>query len=392
MGSGASKQVQPSSKQLYSKSKSEEYVDEDEKALEDHKMYLENMYMLKRMFKQLDPAVMKTTSDVQGEVKVSVKHVSDKSLLLVKVIAAQDLLAKDVRGHTSDPYVKVELLLNHQTAPTSSEEYSNVRSTAVVKNNLNPVFNEIFTFSLTTEQINIAQLRCSVWCYDALGRDDFMGERIISVSDLDCHDNVQTAWYELLPEIDLSIGGYVSIKLTYKLPQTLNVMIQGANNINAAVGNVEPYVRVYIPGVPYVYKTKPCKNEDSLVWNEDFDFPLPKEELTSRYIVLVLADGNSTESYFGECHIDLDNFQFEHGFEGSFALSDMRGNVTVRSRWTRNAITQEFKEALEAHAMYRKPEFMFSRVRGTNNAGVTVRVPKAGAQSRLRVVNGILVH
>lgn len=45
-----------------------------------------NMYMLKRMFKQLDPAVMKTTGNVQGEVKIAVKHLPDKSMLLVKVI------------------------------------------------------------------------------------------------------------------------------------------------------------------------------------------------------------------------------------------------------------------------------------------------------------------
>ena len=41
--------------------------------------------MLKRMFKQLDPAVMKTTNDVQGELKIAIKYLPDKSMLLVKV-------------------------------------------------------------------------------------------------------------------------------------------------------------------------------------------------------------------------------------------------------------------------------------------------------------------
>jgi len=50
-----------------------------------YRAFQENMYLLKRMFKQLDPAVMKTTNDVQGELKVSVKFVSDQSVLLVKV-------------------------------------------------------------------------------------------------------------------------------------------------------------------------------------------------------------------------------------------------------------------------------------------------------------------
>ena len=109
------------------------------------------------MFKQLDPAVMKSTSDVQGEIKIAVKHLTDKSMLLVKVtrlccciiivykyfdyiklaylkkleisfhrltlmhfqvISAQDLLAKDVRGHAADPYVKVKQndLITHVSA------------------------------------------------------------------------------------------------------------------------------------------------------------------------------------------------------------------------------------------------------------------------------------
>ena len=41
--------------------------------------------MLKRMFKQLDPAVMNTTTEVQGEIKIALKLLADKSLLLVKV-------------------------------------------------------------------------------------------------------------------------------------------------------------------------------------------------------------------------------------------------------------------------------------------------------------------
>nr|CAB3266765.1 synaptotagmin-1-like [Phallusia mammillata] len=371
----------------------DETLHEDEKRLEKHEAYLENMYLLKRMFKQLDPAVMKTTTDVQGDIKVSVKYVSDKSLLLVKVIAAQDLIAKDIRGHTSDPYVKVLLLMHRDATIELTEEQKGMKCTSVAKNTRNPIFNEIFTFPVTSEQINFLQLRCSVWSFDALGKDDFMGERIISVADLSCYDVVASNWYELLPEVDLTIGGNVGIKLNYKLPQTLNVIIEGAKGIRIDNDDVEPFVRVYIPGVPYVYKTWPCKERTgSPEWNESFDFPVPKEELNSRYIVLIVADANETDSYLGECHIDLDNFQFDQGFEGVFPLSDMRGNVAVRSRWTRNAITQEFQEAMVAHAMYKKPNMVFARVRGAGNQAISIRVPKAGAQSRLRVVNGVLVR
>ena len=42
-----------------------------------------------------------------------------------------------------------------------------------------------------------------------------------------------------------------------------------------------------------------------------------------RYVVLVLLDESDSNAYLGESHIDLENFQVEIGFEGSFELSDM---------------------------------------------------------------------
>jgi len=46
-------------------------------------------------------------------------------------------------------------------------------------------------------------------------------------------------------------------------------------------------------------------------------------QLFCRYVVLVLLDESDSNAYLGECHIDLENFQVEVGFEGSFELSDM---------------------------------------------------------------------
>uniref|UniRef100_H2Z8S3 C2 domain-containing protein n=1 Tax=Ciona savignyi TaxID=51511 RepID=H2Z8S3_CIOSA len=226
-----------------------------------------------------------------------------------------------------------------------------------------------------------------------------MGEHVINVSELDCSDVITNKWLSLHPETDFSISGKIKISMTYQSPQSLFIAVNDVTELRCK--SQKPYrsIRVYIPGVPYVFETKPASDvkmgddvsADDVVsceWKESFEFPVAKEELSSRYVVIVAHD--VTNEYLGECHIDLDNFDCDVGYSGPFRLSDMRGNAMVRSRWSRNAVSSEFQDALLAHAQYKKPNFVFSRA-GTNKA-VSLRVPKAGAESRIRVVNGILVH
>ena len=368
--------------------------DPDEKearvARDEHQHYLANMLTLKGIFKKLDPAVMKTSQNVHGDIKVSIKFLSEKSLLLVKIIQAQDLLANDLRGQSSDPYVKIDLFLNKLL---QESELGVPRSTTVAENTRNPVFNEIFSFALAPEKLDSAHLRLSVLSNDKLGEnDDFIGERHIYLKEIDCLEKASTSWYSLQPEIDISVGGEIGVKLEFKLPQTLTVSVSSASNLKEMNQSAEPYVRIYIPGVPYLYKTKPYKGNEDPVWNESFDFPIAKEELSEKYVVMIVADANDESSYLGECHVDMEMFQPDRVLDTSFDLSDMRASVAVRSRWAQNTLSQEFQEALLAHAQYKKPNILFSRVHGAGNRAITVRIPKADAHSRLRLVNGVLVH
>ena len=68
------------------------------------------MQLLKQMYKKMDPSIMKTsTYQTHGEVELSFKYLPTKETLLVQVIRARDLNAKDLRGKSSDPYVQVLL-------------------------------------------------------------------------------------------------------------------------------------------------------------------------------------------------------------------------------------------------------------------------------------------
>jgi hypothetical protein len=67
------------------------------------------MQLLKGLFKQLDPTVMKSAAEVRGEIQLSFKYDFKRHLLLVKVIKCRELRSKDLRSKMSDPYVKVNL-------------------------------------------------------------------------------------------------------------------------------------------------------------------------------------------------------------------------------------------------------------------------------------------
>lgn len=67
------------------------------------------MQVLKHLFKKMDPTIMQTSADsVHGEIELSFKYDVSSELILVKVIRCLDLSAKDLRGKSADPFVKVK--------------------------------------------------------------------------------------------------------------------------------------------------------------------------------------------------------------------------------------------------------------------------------------------
>ncbi|XP_039263163.2 synaptotagmin-C-like [Styela clava] len=363
-----------------------------------HQNKKDEIYLLKRMFYKLDPAVIKDSFDTAyGQIKLAIKYVSSQEMLLVKVFEVRYLSAKNVRGHVFSPYVKIELVSTNQTQTDgilmlaeNGEKY-----TSEISNSTKLSYNEIFSFKGSLNNFEDLVLRCSVWSTDGLGHDDFFGETYLDIFELDCVDTVQIAWHNLKALTDITIGGEIDLHLGYKLPNTLIVTINTARGIkrNNQSGDARTAlsVRMFIPGVPYAFRTTPVRGDDEYTWIETFSFPVPKEELVSRYLVLILTDTNEDDSYLGECHIDLENLDVTRGFEGTFQLSDMRGNNIVRSRWSKNAVTQELQEALHAHSVYMRPQFLFDP-KSSRTKDLTVSVPKAFVHSQMRVVNGVVVQ
>jgi len=79
--------------------------------------------------------------------------------LLVEVISARDLLAKDRRTGSSDPFCEVSL---------GDETYK----TEIVSRDLNPVWNEEFYFEVENES---QELNVAIWDWNLIGSSEFLG-------------------------------------------------------------------------------------------------------------------------------------------------------------------------------------------------------------------------
>lgn len=353
--------------------------------------------LLKKLFYKLDPAVIKGGFDVEyGQVKLAIKYASRQQLLLVKVHEARNLSSTNIRGHASKPYVKVELVQNKtdKNIDLLESPENEAKCTSSLHHTDRLLFNEIFSFSIPEDSFEIVKLRCSVWSFDGLEEDEFLGETYFDIPELDCVDTIRMSWHNLHSQTDLEISGEINLHLGFKLPQSLTVTINSARHVgkaNNATQSPALTVKVVIPGVPHVFQTTPVRGEDEYNWIETFTFPIPREELTNRHLICVVSNAKEEDSYLGECHIDLDSIDLSRGYESTFALSDMRGSDVVRSRWSCNAVTQELQEALYAHSVYMRPEFLF-RPNSTQSKVVSVSVPRAFVHSQMRVVNGVVVQ
>ncbi|TRY81711.1 hypothetical protein DNTS_026019 [Danionella cerebrum] len=102
-----------------------------------------------------------------GEICFSLRYVPTSSKLTVIILEAKNLKKMD-HGGSSDPYVKVQLILDQKKWKK--------KRTSVKKRTLNPYFNESFTFEVSFEQIQKVQLVISVWDHDKMSRNDAIGK------------------------------------------------------------------------------------------------------------------------------------------------------------------------------------------------------------------------
>lgn len=106
----------------------------------------------------------------------------------------RDLAPVDTKRNRSDPYVKVYLL------PDKSK--SGKRKTKVKKHTLNPLFDETLKFHTTVNSLESRTLWLTVWHSDMFGRNDFLGEVMMTFENK-VFDDPTPQWYTLNERVSI---------------------------------------------------------------------------------------------------------------------------------------------------------------------------------------------
>ncbi|KAJ7344362.1 hypothetical protein JRQ81_000312 [Phrynocephalus forsythii] len=163
-------------------------------------------------------AASKIEQEHLGDICFSLRYVPATSKLTVVIIEAKKLKRMNSQG-LSDPYVKVQLILNKKKWKR--------KKTSVKKNTLSPYFNEAFVFEVPFNVIQNVDLVISIWHHDKVTKDEPIGKLFLSCratgnqlrhwSDMLANARRPMAqWHSLQPmeEIDKTLG----LKTRFKLP------------------------------------------------------------------------------------------------------------------------------------------------------------------------------
>ncbi|XP_055044813.2 synaptotagmin-6 [Misgurnus anguillicaudatus] len=237
-----------------------------------------------------------------GKINFSLRYDYENEMLLVKILKAFDLPAKDLCG-SSDPYVKIYLL------PDRKQKFQ----TRVHRKTLNPTFDESFQFPVTYDELAVRKLHLSVFDFDRFSRHDMIGEVILDnlfeVSDLSRETSIwKDIQYATSESVDL---GEIMFSLCY-LPTAgrLTLTVIKCRNLKAMdiTGYSDPYVKVSLICDGRRLKKKKTttkKNTLNPTYNEAIIFDIPPESMdqVSLYISVMDYDLVGHNEIIGVCRL-----------------------------------------------------------------------------------------
>lgn len=134
-----------------------------------------------------------------GKLSFSLRYDYDEQALVVKILKALDLPAKDFTG-TSDPYVKIYLL------PERKKKFQ----TRVQRKNLNPTFDETFCFPAAYDELCNRKLHFSVYDFDRFTSHDMIGEVVVdNLFELSDLSREAVVWKDIHAATTVSQGNFV---------------------------------------------------------------------------------------------------------------------------------------------------------------------------------------
>ncbi|TEA24902.1 hypothetical protein DBR06_SOUSAS31210008, partial [Sousa chinensis] len=240
-----------------------------------------------------------------GKLNFTLQYDYENELLVVKIIKALDLPAKDFTG-TSDPYVKMYLL------PDRKKKFQ----TRVHRKTLNPVFDETFQFPVAYDQLSNRKLHFGVYDFDRFSRHDMIGEvifdNLFEASDL---SREATVWKDIHCATTESIDlGEIMFSLCY-LPTAgrMTLTVIKCRNLKAMdiTGSSDPYVKVSLMCEGRRLKkrkTTTKKNTLNPVYNEAIIFDIPPENVDQVSLSIAVMDYDRVghNEVIGVCRTGLD--------------------------------------------------------------------------------------
>ncbi|XP_041363362.1 BAI1-associated protein 3-like [Gigantopelta aegis] len=135
-----------------------------------------------------------------GILRLRAMYRYDSHTLTVQVLSAKDIIPLDANG-LSDPFVLVQLAPDHLFPNVL------VQSTKIVKKTLNPVFDEIFEFTVTPDQCQHegATVQFTVMDHDVVFQNDFAGEVFLAMADVPGVDGREISKFDALNTINLPL-------------------------------------------------------------------------------------------------------------------------------------------------------------------------------------------
>ncbi|CAG9766090.1 unnamed protein product [Ceutorhynchus assimilis] len=221
-----------------------------------------------------------------GRLHFRLSYDFDRSDFIVHLIEAHDLAGSD-QGGFNDPYVRVFLIPEIDTRK---------RQTTIHRNEINPVFNEIFKFPVSHEELKSKSLLLQVFDYDRFSRNDIIGEVSMALTDYDCTNSIEI-WGEItknkkppeeVQELLISLMYLPSAeRLTLSLVKGRNLFIPQEKEF------IDPFIKVYliINGKRTKKKKSSCKKGNcNPVWNEALMFNLPSSSTQNTELEICVFD------------------------------------------------------------------------------------------------------